>query len=147
MPTAIPPPKPVPTPTTGSTTDPEEVFRRAFWRLPTSADHILHAERRVNPDDNSWQWFIQLHPGPELLAALRDPETLGLQVLSPSETPPTWTITSAPPPTWFPTHESLTHKTFEIHHAPASGLTTLYRETGNILFATDHGTGFAPPVR
>ncbi len=147
VPTAIPPPESVPTPTTGSTTDPAEVFRRAFWRHPTDADHILHAERRVNPDDNSWQWFIQLHPSPELLAALRDPDTLGLSALPPGQTPRSWTIPSEPPPAWFPAHDSLADETFEIRRGPASGLTTLYRAHDNTLFATDHGTGFAQPVR
>src|SRR5690606_29163792 len=56
----------VPAPSTTSTTDHAEVFRRAFWRQPTSTDRILQAERRVNPEDDSWQWFIQLHPSPEL---------------------------------------------------------------------------------
>ncbi|MFH1497021.1 MAG: hypothetical protein ABII82_04265 [Verrucomicrobiota bacterium] len=133
----------VPTPTTASTSDHAEVFRRAVWRQPTSADRILQAERRIHPDDNSWAWFIQLHPGPELLAALRDPETFGLLALPPGIIPDPWPAA----PAWFPTHDSLDADDFEIRQSPASGLTVLYRASGNLLFATDHGAGFKPPVR
>lgn len=140
-------PAPLPAPTSASTTDPAEVFRRAFWRQPTAADRILHAERRVNPEDASWQWFLQLNPSPELLTALRDPENLGLRALAPGETPRPWPTTPEPSPDWFPSVESLDPKTFEIHQSPVTGLTLLYRATDNTLFATDHGTALAPPVR
>lgn len=142
-----PEPSPTPAPTTVSTSDHAEVFRRAFWRTPTAADRILHAERRVNPDDQSWQWFIQLHPSNELLSSLRDPHNLGLLALPPGEAPRPWPTAPEPPPDWFPAHDSLVADNFEIRQSPASGLTLLYRAHDNTLFATDHGSGFTPPVR
>lgn len=135
---------PLPPPTTESTTDPAEVFRRAFWRQPSSDDHILNAERRVDPDDASWQWFIQLHPSLQLLAALRDPEHLGLRALPADTMPRKWTSNSEPP-AWFPAEDSL--DSFEVRQASASQLTLLYRAADNTLFATDQGSGFAPSVR
>lgn len=135
-----PPQSVIAAPTTTSTTEHAEVFRRAFWRQPTSADRILNAERRVDPDDNSWQWFIQLHPGPELLAALRDPDGLGLLPVPPGITPAPWPAA----PAWFP---AVTPAGFEVRQSPASALTVLYHQGDNLLFATDHGAGFAPPVR
>lgn len=138
---------PIPPPTTTSTTDPAEVFRRAFWRQPTSADQILQAERRVDPANDSWQWFIQLHPSPEILAALRNPENLGLRTLPTDEDPRPWPITPVAPPAWFPAVESLDPEHFKICQSPSTGLTILYREADNMLFSTDHGAGFAPPVR
>ncbi|MGZ0708681.1 hypothetical protein ACWPKO_10110 [Coraliomargarita sp. W4R53] len=136
---------PLPPPTTKSTTDPAEVFRRAFWRQPSSDDHILNAERRVDPDDASWQWFIQLHPSPQLLTVLHDPEHLGLLPLPADTSPRKWASSSQPSPTWFPSEDSL--DSFEIRQSSASQLTILYRAADNTLFATDRGAGFAPSVR
>ena len=137
-------PAPPPPPAAASTTDSAEVFRRAFWRQPAAADRILNAERRVNPADDSWQWFLQLHPGPELLAALRDPENLGLRALPPSTSPRDWPSGPIPPPPWFP---AVPIADFEILQHSTSGLTILYRASDNLLYATDHGTGFAAPAR
>lgn len=141
-------------PSMTSTADHAEVFRRAFWRQPTAADRILHAERRIHPaptDDaaagESWQWFIQLHPSPELLAALRDPDNLNLLALPSGITPRAWPTTPDSPPAWFPRHDSLAPAELEILQSPFSGLTVLYYANGDVLFATDHGAGFAPPVR
>ncbi len=157
-PPAPPSVAPAPVPTTTSTSDHTEVFRRAFWRQPASADRILQAERRVNPDNGSWQWFIQLHPSPELLAALRDPDTFGLLppgkvYPDPSGPSPEFTPTrrgsapplQPPPPAWFPDESAFPD--FEILQSPSTGLTILHRATDNMLFATDSGSGFAPPAR
>jgi hypothetical protein len=132
---------PVPAPSTTSTTDHAEVFRRAFWRQPSTADHILQADRRVDPDDGSWQWFIQLHPSPELLAALRDPENLGLL----PTTSPRALSDAGDIPDWF--SPAALPIDFEILQSPATALTVLYRAADNTLFATDHGPAFAAPVR
>ena len=141
-------------PSTTSTADHAEVFRRAFWRQPTAADRILHAERRIHPaptDDasagESWRWFIQLHPSPELLAALRDPDNLNLLALPPGIAPRSWPITPDSPPAWFPRHDSIDPAELEILQSPSSGLTVLYHAVDDVLSATDHGAGFAPPVR
>lgn len=132
------PPPPPTIPTTASTNDHAEVFRRAFWRQPTSADHILQAERHIDPADGSWRWFIQLHPSPELLAALRDPEFLGLL---PGEAP----ILSTRHPAWFPPAAALPD--FEVLQAPTTALTIFYRAADNLLIATDEGQAFAPPAK
>ena len=133
-----------PPPTSASTADPAEVFRRAFWRHPAADDRILQAERRVSPADESWQWFIQLHPGPELLAALRNPETFGLAPARDRNAPQTVVADLPPPPAWFVAAGSAD---FEVLHASAGGLTVFYRAGDNLLYATDHGRGFAAPAR
>jgi len=51
------------------------------------------------------------------------------------------------PPAWFPRHDSLAPADLEILQSPSSGLTVLYHAVDDILFATDHGAGFTPPVR
>ena len=58
----------------GLSTDPELVFRRAFWRRPGAGDEILHAERREKAGDGAsvaeWRWYLVVKPGPELRAWL-----------------------------------------------------------------------------
>ena len=132
---------------------PEEIFRRAFWRQPTAQDRILHAERREmtiatthtnagSRDVQSWQWFLALHPGADLLRTLRDPDTFGLV---PTATPRSWSGPAPEPlPDWFP---SASAPGFEILQAPAGRLTLLYRAADNTLFATDAGAGFTPAVK
>lgn len=120
---------------------PEDVFRRAFWRHPTPADHIVEAERKESAGPGgeiaSWRWFIAVHPGPDLLAALRSPGTFGLRRVDVVEP-----VTAAP--AWFPATPA--PDTIEMLQAPA-GLTVLYRAKDNLLFATDQGAGFARPAR
>ena len=127
---------------------PEQVFRRAFWRQPSAEDRIVQAERVETPlltavtnsgsrDVQNWRWAIAVHPGPELLAALRDPETFGLL---PAREPRPWTET----PEWFPATAATG---FEVLQASAGRLTVLYRAADNLLYAADAGSGFAPPAR
>jgi len=120
---------------------PAEIFRRAFWRQPTPADRIVHAERREWKDAadavQRWQWFLQVEPGPALLAALRDPAVFGLApVAAPRREPSAL-------PAWFP---AAPRAGDEILQSPAGGLTIFYREADHMLFATDSGRGFAPPA-
>lgn len=141
-----PPPPTPPGETVAVTQDPAEIFRRAFWRQPAPADKIVHAERREwsltgEPGAvQQWQWFIEVHPSPDLLRTLRDPETFGLQ----PATEVRRAVDSASTPSWFPTASPTA---FEILQAPSSGLTLLYRASDNTLFATDQGHGFAAPQR
>ena len=120
---------------------PEDVFRRAFWRHPTPADKVVHAERIESADASaavgSWRWFVAVHPGPELLAALRAPDTFGLRPVESADL-----AINASSPAWFPVSAPTD---FEILRAPTGGLTVLYRAKDNLLYATDHGAGFAPP--
>lgn len=134
--------------TVAVTTEPTEIFRRAFWRQPTRTDAILRAERREwidaasAPAVSRWQWFIALHPSPELLHDLRNPETFGLAVVAPGASARAWAhATSAPLPAWFP---ASTDGSFEILQSPSAGLSLLYRVRDNTLYATDQGGGFAP---
>ncbi len=132
--------------TVAITLSPEEIFRRAFWRRPTAADRIVHADRREWSDRaqhvQRWQWFLQLEPGADLLHALRDPSTFGLIRSAGSAATVPAAIAGAPG--WFPAPAQLTG--CEILRAPAGGLTLYYRAQDNVLFATDAGRGFAPPI-
>lgn len=146
-----PQPTPIPTvagETVAVTTEPAEIFRRAFWRQPAPADQILRAERREWVDAASapavarWQWFIALHPSPELLRDLRNPETFGLAPIAANTPARAWAnSTSAPLPAWFPAGPD---DSFEILQSPSAGLSLLYRASDNTLYATDQGRGFAP---
>lgn len=121
---------------------PDDVFQRAFWRRPTAGDRIVHADRREwseQGDVHRWRWFLEVHPSAALLHALRDPAGFGL-------VPAASTVASARPdsPDWFPS--SAHPPGCEVLQHPAGGLTVYYRATDNVLFATDAGGGFAPPV-
>lgn len=122
----------------------EEIFRRAFWRQPSAADRIVLADRREWSDQNQevqrWQWFLQVQPGPALLQALRDPATFGL-FRTAQPRPLAKQVTA---PAWFPAVGQIAG--CEILQAPGGGLTVYYRAADNVLFATDAGRGFAPPV-
>ncbi len=125
---------------------PEDVFRRAFWRQPTKADQILHAERRETPDHAPgeiarWQWFVVVKPSPELLQTLRNPETFGLL---PTRTP-RLANSAEPAPAWFP--DLATASGGELRQTPSGGLTTYYVATTNTLYATDTGQGFASAIK
>ncbi len=126
------------------TRSPEEIFRRAFWRRPTAADRIVHADRREWSDPDRgvqrWEWFLQVRPSVALLRTLRDPATFGLL---PSTTPHA-PIKPFSAPAWFPSVAQLAG--CQILQSPAGGLTVYYRAADNVLFATDAGRGFAPPV-
>ncbi len=122
---------------------PTEIFRRAFWRHPTATDRIIHAERREWVDQGDvqrWQWFLQLSPSAELLAALRDGESLGLlRVIAPRNA-----SIAVVTPDWFASATAIAAD--EIYQNPAGGLTIFYRANDNMLFAADAGAGFAPPA-
>jgi hypothetical protein len=126
------------------TRSPEEIFRRAFWRRPTAADRIVHADRREWSDHDQavqrWQWFLQVRPSAALLSTLRDPATFGLVPSAASDSP----IKPSSAPAWFPSDAQLAG--CEILQSPAGGLTVYYQAADNVLFATDAGRGFAPPV-
>ena len=130
---------------------PEDVFRRAFWRHPTAHDQIVHAERREErTGDGSaverWSWFIELHPSPELLAALRDPEVFGLLPQQPDVS--TAAAVAAreltETPAWFP---SETSERFEILRRPDGAFVALYDPAAQTLYAADAGHGFAAAQR
>lgn len=122
----------------------EEVFRRGFWRQPTTADRIVNGERIEWSDTegvNRWQWFLQVEPSAELLRDLRDPGVFGV---APVTRPRAWSKEGATVPKWFPALSK--EGDFEIHQHPTSGFTLLYQARDNTLFATDSGEGFAAPA-
>lgn len=82
------------TPPDTTLSDPKEVFQRAFWKRPTPADKILHAERREWKDQDAvsrWQWFLEVEPSPEIVRHLREDNAFRLSQATsatlPSETP------------------------------------------------------------
>lgn len=126
--------KPSPPPNQIST-DPVEIFQRAFWRRPGEKDRILHAERREwsNKDGvQRWAWFIVIKPGADLLAYLRKNDPFQLQ---PADAPK---IEDAPE--WFnpPVGADIRCR---------GSMFFFFSNEGAILHATDSGSGFAPPVQ
>ncbi len=118
-------------------TDPALVFKKAFWRHPTSDDNILHAERREwSAEDGvrKWQWFIAVEPGPKLLDWL--------------ETNPFSLATTRSvgeferQPDWFPEPSA----DFHIQQNAEGRLTLMLSADRKLLYATDSGVGFTPPV-
>lgn len=124
-----------------ATDDPQAIFRRAFWRRPEPGDVVLRAVR-VDPSapGETWSWALAVRPSPALLAALRDPETLGLRPLAADAPLP-------PPagdqPEWFPARAAGD----EVLAAPGAHLLVIYRPVEGVLYARDHGRGFTPPAR
>jgi hypothetical protein len=117
-------------------TDPALVFKKAFWRQPSSEDKILHAERREwSADDGvrKWQWFIIVTPGPQLV------EWLATNPFSLASTSSPAAIHN--PPTWFPKPTT----DFQIHQNPEGHFILMFSRDGKHLYATDSGHGFTPP--
>jgi hypothetical protein len=121
-----------PRPTT-TNTNPTEVFQRAFWKHPSPADQILHAERREwagGEGVKRWQWFIVVEASPELMKHLRQDNAFGLipaESLGIVENPPEW---FTPPPA-------------DVFRAPNGNLRLAFSKTKPLLYAMDMGGGFA----
>lgn len=120
---------------------PEEVFRRAFWRHPVAADKIVRAvrfESAGNEGVSRWAWFLKIHPSPGLLRDLRDPATFGLM---PINKPRSILSKDMSAPDWYPTPNG--DSEVEILQHPSLPLTLIYHSKENLLYASDHGKGFA----
>lgn len=120
-------------PTTTSS-DPVEVFQRAFWKHPAATDEIIHAERREWEDAESvtrWQWFIQVKPSPELVRHLITENAFNLV---PASEPPS--VESAPG--WF----HATSKTARTLRSTGAQMLIIFDQENNIITATDTGGGF-----
>jgi len=119
-----------------------EVFRRAFWREPTPADRIVHAERRewVGERDGvrRWQWFLILDPGPELATWLRDRNPFGLAPAAPADL----RLDPASQPAWFP---AAALPDAEYFLTSDSAMVMLREKASGRLYVSDHGHGFAAP--
>ncbi len=126
-------------PPTNTVTDPVAVFQKAFWKRPSAADEILHAERREWHDADGvsrWQWFIGVKPSAALVEHLI---TANAFMLAPASAgkgaaprPP------AGAPDWFPAEAP------ETFANAAGSFLVLWDKERNILHATDGGTGFRP---
>jgi len=132
----------LPTGPVALSTDPELVFRRAFWRRPGSGDAILHAERRESAGDGAsvagWRWFLVVKPGPELRAWLETNPFSLRPVAAPGEP-----ATAVDRPAWF----TPDWKTCEVRQNPEGRFILAYSAGENLLYATDSGHGFTPPAR
>lgn len=109
------------------------VFQRAFWRRPQEGDVILNAERREWLDGEEverWQWYLLVEPSEELLRALRDDNSFGLQkgILNPE--------LFQDAPEWFQGVSS----DFDCRTAPDGGMTLFFGSER--LYATGQGGGF-----
>ena len=133
-------------------TEATAVFQKAFWREPTPADRILHAERRewVGERDGvrRWQWFIMLEPGPELLDWLKDRNPFGLAPAQPAAV----RLDPATQPDWFPA-EAIALRNAEFSQSADGAMVLMFEQTTGRLYASDRGHGFAaatpppPPVQ
>jgi len=122
-------------PPTTTNTDPTEVFQKAFWKRPTAADRILHAERREWEDADGvskWQWCIEVEPSPALLKHLREDNAFGL--LAGNRIP--WEA----PADWFPKSAD----GFTVMQSVNGSMTLLFGASGDRLYATSAGGGFRP---
>jgi hypothetical protein len=133
-------------------TEATAVFRKAFWREPTPADRILHAERRewVGERDGvrRWQWFIALEPGPELLDWLKTRNPFSLAPVRPAAVQ----LDPATQPKWFPAATAELRDAEYLQSADSAMLLIFEKNTGRV-YASDRGHGFAattppsPPVQ
>ena len=121
--------------------DPAAVFQRAFWRRPTSADKILHAERRDWLDASSgvekWQWFIAVEPSAAFRDWLIKDNPFELVAVAPG----TDLAPLSSPPTWFPPANELAALT--CYRNREGRYLVFHDTTTHRLYATDAGGGFA----
>ena len=121
-------------PPTSIESDPVQIFQRAFWVRPTSADKILHAQRREWKDAEGvqkWQWFLVVEASPALLKRLRDDNAFGLVPAAAASLP-------ADAPDWFVFNKD----EVSVLKAPHGQLQLVFSNDKRTLYATDSGHGF-----
>lgn len=114
--------------------DAEEIFKKAFWRRPSSLDQIQQAERHEWRDADGlkrWQWFLVVKASPDLIKYLRDDNAFGL--VAASEAPE---VTEAPG--WF----QFKRKEVTVLQSRHAGMRLMFSKSDNTLYATDSGRGF-----
>jgi len=125
-----------------TTRDAVVVFTRAFWRKPTAADRVLHAERRelatADKDVRAWQWFLAVEPGPDLQKWLEG-NPFSLVKAQSLPVPPAG---ARPAPDWFPRDA----RDYDLWVAPDGRFALLIAHGRNLIFATDSGAGFSPSI-
>lgn len=118
-------------PPTTTLTDPITVFQKAFWKRPTSEDHILHAERREWQSQDGlskWQWFISVQPSSAIVDHLI---TNNAFMLRRSE-----------PPSKLPESFPKSAEGYEAYTNATGAFLILWDKEKNLLHATDSGSGF-----
>ncbi len=115
-----------------------EIFQRAFWRRPTDADKILHAERREwigggEAGVRKWEWFMALEPSGGLVEDLKRRFSLEARplVLEPLATAPDW-------------FRGALKKDATVVAAADGSLQLILLPGGKQILATGVGAGFAP---
>lgn len=122
-----------------ATTDTEAIFKRAFWRRPGKGDLIRNAVLSEWLDEGAevsrWQWFIEIEPSPGLNQWLRQDNPFALIRSEARQLP----AGAAAAPAWFPRSA----QGLEIHQSGDGGMSLLFCEDRNVLYATGSGYGFA----
>ncbi|PQJ27531.1 hypothetical protein [Rubritalea profundi] len=124
-------------------TDSAEVFKKAFWAHPLKEDKIEHAVRLHWLDDGEvykWQWFIHVHPSPELVEKLIKRNSFRLDSSSDIELP-------SNPPTWFSPPAN-----GQTLSSPDQEMTIWFDPESSLIVAWGQGKGFtqnvaAPPQK
>lgn len=114
--------------------DPEEIFKKAFWRRPSSLDQIQQAERHEWRDAGGlkrWQWFLVVKASPDLIKYLRDDNAFGLVATSDA-----LEVTEAP--SWF----QFELKEVTVLQSRHTGMRLMFSKSDSTLYATDSGRGF-----
>lgn len=122
---------PPPTLTVG---DSAMVFKRAFWRVPSPEDEIVHAGRHEWSDEGGvtkWQWFIEVKASPSLVKYLREENAFGLIPAASAQLP-------EERPGWFRFDPS----EVSVLKSPHGRLQLIFSTKNNTLLATDSGAGF-----
>ena len=114
--------------------DPVEIFKRAFWRMPSAGDRILKAERHEWSDSEGvtkWQWFLAVEASPELIKYLRDDNAFGLISADLPEVP-------TEKPAWF----QFPAEDFSVMRSSRSEMQLIFSKKGSKLYACASGRGF-----
>lgn len=123
---------------TSTSTDPTEIFQKAFWKRPATDDKILHAERREWSDAagvRKWQWFLVVEPAPALVKHLREDNAFSLV--------PAITVSAIKEaPAWF----AFDRGDVEILQAPNGNMRLFFSKTKRLVHATGSGGGFQPGI-
>jgi hypothetical protein len=121
-----------------TSSDPAEIFQKAFWKRPAADDKILHAERREWSDTagvSKWQWFLVVEPAPALVKHLREDNAFSL-------VPATTVSAIKEAPAWF----AFNPNDVEILQAPNGNMRLFFSKTKRLIYATGSGGGFQPGI-
>ena len=114
--------------------DPAAVFKRAFWRVPSPEDEIVHAGRHEWSDEGGvtkWAWFIEVKASPGLVKYLREENAFGLIPAASAQLP-------EERPGWFRFDPS----EVSVLKFPHGRLQLIFSTKNNTLLASDSGAGF-----